>query len=155
MFIALSAMVALLFVVQPQSLMAQATSVTTNLQTPINETVTDCNGQPVVLSGTVHTVVHFTADSSGGTHVSIHTNYQDVTGTSPTNPAVTYRAVTNSHQTANSSDPQNEFTSIQNLRLVSSGPTDNLRVKVRMHITINANGVATAVVERIEVVCGG
>lgn len=155
MSIALSIAIALLFVVQPQLLMAQANTVTTNVQLPVNQTVTDCNGQPVVLSGTVHMVVHFTTDANGGTHAGFHTNYQGVSGTSPTNPNITYRAVNSSHQTFNSRDPQSEFTSIENVRLISSGPTDNLIIKVMTHITINANGEATAEFTRIEVVCRG
>lgn len=155
LFIALSITIALLFVVQPQLLMAQANSTTSNVQVPVNETVLDCNGQPVVLSGTVHMVVHFTTDAAGGTHVSIHTNYQGVSGTSPSNPGVTYRAVNSSHQTFNSSVPQSEFTSIENVRLISSGPTDNLIVKFTSHTTINANGEATSSFTRFEVVCNG
>lgn len=153
--IALAITIALLFVVQPLSLRAQANTVTTNVQTPVNETVTDCNGQPVVLSGTIHMVVHFTTDASGGTHAVIHTNYQNVSGTSPSNPGVTYQAVNSSHQTFNSSVPQNEFTSVENVLLVSSGTTDNLKVKVTTHFTINANGEATSVVTRFEADCTG
>ena len=155
MFIALAVTVALLFVVQPRSLMAQASTVTTNVEIPINQTVTDCNGQPVVISGTAHMVVHFTLDGHGGTHVVVHNNYQDVTGTSQINPAITYRAVNTSHQTFNSNVPQSEFTSTENVRLVSSGPTDNLIVQITTHTTINALGVATATVTNMVVKCTG
>jgi hypothetical protein len=78
-----------------------------------------------------------------------------VSGTSPSNPAVTYRAVNSSHQTFNSSDPQSEFTSVENVRLISSGSTDNLRIKFTTHTTINANGVATSSFTNFDVVCNG
>jgi len=155
MFIVLAITVALLFVLQSQSVMAQATTVTTNVEIPINQTVTDCNGQPVVVSGTAHMVVHFTTDAHGGTHAVVHTNYQDVTGTSQTNPAITYRAVNTSHQTFNSNVPQSEFTVTENVRLVSSGPTDNLIVQITTHTTINALGVATSTVTNMVVKCAG
>lgn len=155
LFITLTITVALLFVVQSQSVMAQATTTTTNVEIPINQTVTDCNGQPVVISGTAHMVVHFTVDGHGGTHAVIHTNYQDVTGTSQTNPAITYRAVNTSHQTFNSNVPQSEFTSTENVRLVSSGSTDNLIIQITAHTTINALGVATATVTNMAVKCTG
>ncbi len=155
MYVAMAIAIAALFLVQPQSLMAQATTVTTNLEMPVNETLLDCNGQSVILSGTMHMVVSFTTDATGGTHVVIHTNYQDVTGSSPTNPLISYRGVNSSNQSFNSSVPQSEFTTIENVLLVSSGPTDNLRIKVSMHITINANGEATAVFTRFERVCRG
>jgi hypothetical protein len=153
--IALAITIALLFVVQPRPLMAQATTVTTNVQMPVNQTLTDCNGQPVVLSGTVHLVAHFTTDANGGTHAVIHTNYQGVSGTSPSNPGVTYQAVNSSHLTFNSNEPQNEFTSVENVRLVSSGSTNNLIVKFTTHTTINANGQATSSFTHIDVVCNG
>ena len=155
MSITLAMAIAVLFLVQPQSLMAQATTVTTNLEMPVNETLLDCNGDPVVLSGTVHMVVHFTTDANGGTHFAIHSNYQDVTGTSTTNPAITYRGVNNSEQISNSSLPQTESTVVSNVLLISQGPTDNLRIRITTHFTINANGVATAVFTRFESNCTG
>ena len=57
LFIALAITIALLFVVQPQPLMAQASTVTTNVQIPVNETVTDCK-EARRPQGTVHMVVH-------------------------------------------------------------------------------------------------
>ncbi|MCA1593292.1 MAG: hypothetical protein LC754_11725 [Acidobacteria bacterium] len=153
MYIALAIAIALLFVIQPQLLMAQATTITTNVEMPVNQTVTDCNGQPVILSGTVHMVVHSTTDANGSTHVTIHSNYQDVSGTSPS--GITYRGVNSVETTFNSSGPQSEVTTVDNVLLVSQGSTDNLRISATAHITINANGVATAQFTRLAVTCNG
>ncbi len=155
MYVAMAIAIAALFLVQPQSSMAQATTVTTNVEMPVNETVFDCNGNAVMLSGTVHMVVHFTTDAAGGTHVVMHTNYQGVSGTSVTNPGITYRAVNSSNQSFNSKDPQSEFTSIENVRLISQGPTANLIIKFHSHTTINADGEATSSFTRFETVCRG
>lgn len=145
--------IAVLFLVQPQSLMAQATTVTTNQEVPVDTTVFDCNGQPVVLSGTMHMVVHFTTDANGGTHVTTHSNYQDVSGTSTS--GLTYRGVNNVQTTFNSSGPQSEVTTVDNVLLASQGATDNLRVSFTTHTTINANGVATAAFTRFTITCNG
>ena len=134
------------------SIMAQATSTTTNTQMPFSATLTDCNSQTVVVSGTMHMVTHFTTDASGGTHLEIHTNWQDVSGTSGT---ITYHAVSRNQLSSNSNGAQSEFTSIEDVRLISRGPTDNLTMRTTMHITINANGEVTASFTRFEVVCNG
>lgn len=131
---------------------AQTTSTTTNTEMPFTATLTDCNGQPVVISGTMHMVTHFTTNANGGTHIHINTNWQDVSGTSGT---TTYQAQSNNHFNFNSNDPQSEFTTIDDVRLISAGPTNNLKVRAHMHTTINANGEATASFIRFELICNG
>lgn len=132
--------------------LAQATSTTTNIEMPFSATLTDCNGQPVVVSGTMHMVTHFTTNANGGTHMHINTNWQDVSGTSGT---TTYRAQSNNHFNFNSNGSQTEFTTIDDVRLVSSGPTDNLKFRAHMHTTINANGEVTASFVTFELTCNG
>lgn len=132
--------------------MAQATSTTTNTEMPFTATLTDCNGQPVVISGTMHMVTHYTTSANGNTHVHINTNWHDVSGISGT---TTYRAQSNNHFNFNSNGPQSELTAIDDVRLVSAGPTDNLKLRAHMHVTINANGEATASFVRFELICNG
>ena len=132
--------------------LAQATSTTTNTEMPFTATLTDCNSQPVVISGTMHMVTQYTVSSNGGTHVHINTNWQDVSGTSGT---TTYRAHSNNHSHFNSNGAQSEVTTIDDVRLVSAGSTDNLKVRITMHTTINANGEVTASFVTFEVVCNG
>jgi hypothetical protein len=146
------ALALVLIVICSNQTMAQATSTTTNTEMPFTATLTDCNGQPVVISGTMHMVMHFTTDSGGGTHAHIHTNYQDVSGTSGT---ITYRAVSSNHHSFNSNGAQSEFTTIEDVKLISQGPTDNLTIRVTMHTTINANGQVTASFTNFEVTCNG
>lgn len=135
-----------------ESALAQATSTTTNTEMPFTATLTDCNGQPVVVSGTMHMVTQYTVSSNGGTHIHINTNWQDVSGTSGT---TTYQAHSNNHSHFNSNGSQSEATTIDDVRLISAGPTDNLRIRVTMHTTINANGEVTASFISFEVVCNG
>lgn len=131
---------------------AQATSTTTNTEMPFTATLTDCNGQPVVVAGTMHMVAHYTVSANGGTHLHINTNWQDVSGTSGT---TTYRAHSNNHFNFNSQGAQSEVTTIDNVRLISAGLTDNLKIRVTMHTTVNANGEVTASFVNFEVVCTG
>jgi hypothetical protein len=132
--------------------MAQTTSTTTNTEMPFTATLTDCNGQPVVVSGTMHMVAQYTVSSNGGTHLHINTNWQDVSGSSGT---TTYQAHSNNHSHFNSNGAQSEVTTLDDVRLVSAGPTDNLTMRVTMHTTINANGEVTASYVTFEVYCNG
>ena len=131
---------------------AQATSTTTNTEMPFTATLTDCNGQSVVVSGTMHMVTQYTVSANGGTHLHINTNWQDVSGTAGT---TTYRAQSNNHSNFNSTGAQSEVTTIDDVRLISSGSADNLKVRVTTHTTINANGEVTASFTNFEVICTG
>ena len=152
LFCLLAVTLMLLSAAQSRPTMAQATSTTTNTEMPFTATLTDCNGQPVVVSGTMHQVTHFTTDADGGTHVHISSNWQDVSGESGT---ITYRAVSSNHNYFNSNGSQSEFTTIEDVLLISAGSTDNLMIRVHTHTTINANGEVTSSFVQFEVVCNG
>ena len=152
LFCLLAVTLMLLSEAQSRPTMAQATSTTTNTQMPFTATMTDCNGQPVVVSGTMHQITHFTTSASGGTHAHINNNWQNASGVSGT---TTYRGVSNNHHHFNSNGSQSEFTTIDDVRLISAGPLDNLMIRVHMHTTINANGELTSSFVRFEVVCNG
>lgn len=150
----LAAILLLLGAAQSRAVMAQATTTTTNLILPLNTTVSGCDGQLVTLSGEIHIVTHVTTDASGGMHIVEHSNYQDVSGTGQPI-LLTYRGVSSNTTVFNNSTPQSEFTVVDQVLLISQGPSDNLQIHVTMHFTINANGQTTAVVEEVRVECNG
>lgn len=154
LFLALSLALCVLDVARQTHALA-ATTVTTNETIPYNQTVFDCNGNPVLLTGSMHIVSHYTTGlPNGGSHFSMHTNFQDVRGTGQVEP-IEYRGVSSNHFTSNDNNPTTVFTSTQIFRLISQGATDNLQVQIVMHITINANGQATSTVVNINVQCNG
>ncbi|HEX8000500.1 MAG TPA: hypothetical protein VF528_19105 [Pyrinomonadaceae bacterium] len=140
---------------RPALAAAAATTVTTNETIPYNQTVTDCNGNPVLLTGSMHIVSTFTTGlPNGGSHFSMHTNFQNVSGTGLVEP-IEYRGVSSNHFTSNDNNPTYVFTSTQTFRLISQGSTDNLNVQIVMHMTVNANGETTSTVVNVNVECNG
>jgi hypothetical protein len=136
---------------QSQAIMAQATTTTTNLILPLNTTVSGCDGQLVTLSGNIHVVTHVTTDTNGGVHIKEHSNYQNVSGIGQPIP-ISYRGVSSNNTHFNN---QINVTIVDQVLLISQGPSDNLQIHITMHLTINANGQTTAVVENIRVECVG
>ena len=150
----LAAILFTLCAAQSEAVMAQATTTTTNLVLPLNTVVSGCDGQSVTLSGEIHIVTHVTNNPNGGILIKEHSNYQDVSGVGQPI-TLTYRGVSSNNTVFNNSMPQSEFTVIDQVLLISQGPTDNLQIHVTMHFTINANGQTTAVVEEVRVECNG
>lgn len=134
----------------------QATTVTTNETIPFTSTLTNtCNGDQVTFQGNMHVTNHTTADASGGFHLRTHTNYQDVTGTGAPS-GLNYRVGTTSNQTTNDPDgAQSEMTVIQTIKLISQGSALNYFIRVVFHITINANGETTSIVNETSIECRG
>ena len=141
----------------PTPARAQANTVTTNETIPFSSVVVEtCNGNSVTLTGQLHLVHHFTTDSSGGTHMTTHTNYQGVEGTSAPVP-VAYQAVSsNTHKFKdNGNNPQSVFHNVDRVRLISQGSTDNLILNFTTHTTVNAEGTATSTFIKAEAECNG
>lgn len=140
----------------PSPAAAQATTVTTNETLPFTSSVVNpCNGDLVTFSGHVHIANHVTTDASGGSHLRMHVNYQNVSGTG-TPSGVPYNVVTTQNETRNdNTGPQSETTITQVLNLVSQGPQPNAQVYVVIHVTVNANGVTTSTVEEVRIACRG
>jgi hypothetical protein len=140
----------------PSPAAAQATTVTTNETIPFTDTRTNpCNMDIVTFSGELHIANQVTTDSSGGSHVRSHVNYQNVTGTG-TPSGLTYNVRTTTNETVNDSDgPQSELTVIQVIRLITQGSAPNFQLQVVLHITINANGQTTSEVTETRIYCRG
>jgi hypothetical protein len=136
--------------------LGQATTTTTNEEVPFTGSYfNQCNGDTVTFSGTMHVVNTMTTDSSGGTHLKTHINYQDVTGTGVPS-GVVYRVRTVSNEVVNDNDgPQSTATVISTVKLISQGPALNYFLRVVLHITVNANGETTSTKEEAGFECRG
>ena len=129
---------------------------TTNEEVPVPPAALNiCNGDAVLLSGSMHIQNHYFTDTSGGSHLESHVNYQNVTGVG-TPSGANYNGQTTEVLTVNdSSGPQFEQTFIQDFSLISQGSEPNLLIRSTYHITINANGETTSNVVNTRVVCRG
>lgn len=135
---------------------AQATTVTTNEQVPITvfafvPCANDGAGELVVLTGTLHVLTHVTIDDQGGLHVKQHFQPQGLSGVGLTT-GDTYRG-TGVTQTEFNATAATEQTSINNFRIIGQGPDNNFLVHSTFHVTVNANGEVTTVVDNFSAEC--
>jgi hypothetical protein len=132
---------------QATSALAQTVPVTTNIRFPVEvEAFVPCAndgaGETVLLSATVHSLVHQSTDEAGGTHFLVHDNLQGAGGRG----VVTgdrYRGVSSSSTTSHNFDPfvgaPYGITFVQNTRFIGAGPGNNFTLLTRLHVTVNAN----------------
>ena len=141
-----------------RSVVAQATSVTTNSRIPLPQPfqrlvpcAADGAGEIVDLGGTLHVLFHTTLDPSGGFHSKFHFQPQGVTGVGLTTGDV-YQG-TGVNQGHVNGTVGEESTFVDNFRLIGRGPGNNFLLHETVHMTVNANGVVTAVVSNLAVEC--
>ena len=131
---------------------AQAETFKDSFQGPLTKLVTNpCTKEEVLLEGTQNLLVHTTIDANGGAHILIRGNSAQLQGESAS--GVKYVA----HQTINqilngsfSSETGTTFTVTNTLQVIRQGsatPTpDDFVLNQVTHVTLNANGEITSVV---------
>ncbi len=136
-------------------LSAQA-AVTTNIKKQVDFLkYIPCTGDLISLSGTVHLLMRTTADGNGGFHTTVHNN-QALSGivVDGSNVGAKYRSVGATHENINLHlKPGTTETVISHSALIGRGKAPNLRMRTTTHITVNANGVITANVDKNELSC--
>lgn len=134
----------------------QATTTTTNETIPFTNTVLNpCTLDQVTFQGNIHMSSTLTTNSSGGTHVKTHINFQNVSGTG-TPSGLNYNFRTTTNQVDNDNDgPQSEMTVISTARIISQGSQLNYFLRLVFHVTINANGQTTSTVTESKMECRG
>ena len=113
-----------------------------------------CTGELVRVQGTLHTVEHTTIDAKGVWHTKFHDNLQGK-GESASGAKYVFHETWNYHQNRSGTPPFN-FTYTKTFLLIRRGSatlTDDMKVKVLVHQTINANGELTSQVYKAESVC--
>lgn len=109
-------------------------------------------GEFVSLSGNLHSLFHFTDDGAGGFHAMSENNPQGVSGTgSVTGDKYQATGVTLSH--FNTSGVPFNQTFVNNFRIIGQGTDNNFLVHQTFHITVNAAGNLTALVDNFSVEC--
>jgi hypothetical protein len=136
--------------------LAQATTVTTNFQEPLNLTVfVPCArggaGELVTLTGSLHILFVTTIDDRGGFHSKFHFQPQGVSGTG----LITgdkYNATGETQQTFNGRIGF-EFTFVNNFKIIGQGPGNNFLVHENIHVTVLPDGTVTADVDNFSIKC--
>jgi hypothetical protein len=135
---------------------AQAQSDTLNERVPLALTVNNpCTGEEVFIEGTDHLVFHRTVDANGGFHVKVHSNFEGQ-GVSPSGAKYVLHTSANNRFYFRAESAENDtFTdTFKIIRQGSATPeADDFELKLTFHVTINANGEVTAIVDKYEAEC--
>lgn len=116
--------------------------------------VNPCTGEPVVGTGDLRIMIHETEDERGGVHTTFHLVPENLTAISAA--GTQYRVVGSGHEHANGKpDAATTSTFRDMFNMFGEGSADNFKVYAVFHITVNANGEPTAVVENERVQCVG
>ena len=113
-----------------------------------------CTGDPISFTGELDSVVHVTIDPAGRLDVIDYTHIVDEVGTDLIT-GDTYRGVgaVGSEQNLKFSGFPAEYTVKGGQNFVGPGPGNNLVQHEIIHVTVDANGQVTAVVENVYIEC--
>jgi hypothetical protein len=121
-----------------------------------NTAPNDCTGELIDFRGIFHFTTRETISANGRLHVGVHQNLQGVSGVGQTTGQV-YREVGASSDKANAADfegrPPFEATVVAHGAFVGPGPGNNLTLKITSHFVVNARGVLTVAISRVETQC--
>ncbi len=138
----------------PAPALAQ-TTVNITLSVPATVIQNPCSPEAVVLSGDLHLVIHVTEDNRGGYHMEVETNTEGLSGTGLTT-GVSYRASETTGDSWYAGVPfPSVYTSTKDTELLSQGDTDNFLMHFDLHVTVNADGVLSALVDNLRAGCYG
>ena len=134
------------------ALPAQA-AVTTNTSIPITLVVDiPCAGELVVLNGPLHILSTVTFDRAGGFHMVAHFQPQGIRGLGQIS-GVKYQATGITEFQTNAKAVPFETSFVNNFKIIGQGPGNNLLVHENFHLTINANGRLTALIDNSSFEC--
>jgi len=121
--------------------------------TPItNQTETNtCNGDVVVMNGTLHQEMNFNTTPSGNTHMSLNATIQ-LTGYGQPSGAY-YVAKESLHQETNTKGLAQEQSFGTKIKLVAQGPTPDMVDRATLHIVIDKNGVPKSDISKHQISC--
>jgi hypothetical protein len=141
----------------PFTARAGAVNATVNVQVPLDLVVfVPCAnggaGENVEISGTLHILLHITINDNR-VNIKEHFQPQDASGVGEDTGDV-YHAVGVTQDQESFGAVSDEFTFINNFRIVGQGPGNNFQVHENVHITINANGDVTSVHDNLSATCG-
>ena len=134
---------------------AQAFTITERVTEPFETFVVACNGEEVFLSGELLLIFHTTIDARGGIHEKFTLVPRHVRGVGSAGTPYKVVGGDRSHFNADADFAPLNITNTDMFNVVSQGGSDNLQLKFTFHVTINANGVETVVVDHFSAKCVG
>jgi hypothetical protein len=110
------------------------------------------SSEEVLSSGFLHVLVTGTHDANGSVHTVSHFQPMAVAGTGLTTGDV-YRATGITRDAVNGIEIRFAGTFVNNFRIIGPGKGNNLLIHEVLHVTINALGEVTVVVELLSAEC--
>jgi hypothetical protein len=118
-----------------------------------------CTNEEISIEGTQHLIFFTNEDANGGFHFKGHNNLQG-TAVSVSGAKYVIQESLNNHNNYDFdvvSESASNFTMTDSFHMIRQGPAttteDEIAVKVVFHVTVNANGEVTSVVDQYEAVC--
>jgi len=124
-------------------------------QEPFAATVSaSCNGEPVVVTGTVNYILQAQDNPGGNVHFRLHTNLQGVSGVGAVS-GEQYHLTQVHNATYNYEFMENRFetTQVFRYRLIGQRPNNNTWLNVSVHTTITPDGRISSTWFRLEQRC--
>lgn len=110
-------------------------------------------GELVLIEGTLHIQQHVTINDNRA-NIKIHTQPQGASGVGlVTGDSYQGTGVTQEQDSIPITNGAFEFSFVNNFRLIGQGTDNNLQVHQNVHVTVDANGVVTTVVDNLSVDC--
>ena len=136
---------------------ATAGTVTAKFPTTLSVLVpcaADGAGEVLDLSGPLHVVLSITVNANH-VHMNMLFNPQGVSGTGETS-GEKYQATGETRDDVNADivDYPLNTAFVNNFKIIGQGPNNNFLVHQNLHVTVNATGTVTAVVDNTSVTCG-
>ena len=134
-----------------------ATPATTHLDVSGKRFYNACSGEYVtIVSGTLHILADSRTDGSGGVHVTIRGNAQDVIASGETT-GITYHFAGDWWGEGNGRADGSAFVVqlVEVHNMISEGPTANVIVHIVDHVTVDANGRTTIALDSFSSECRG
>ncbi|MGH7455092.1 MAG: hypothetical protein ACRENG_27300 [bacterium] len=138
--------------------LAKAFTVTDNFSVPVSIFVfVPCAaggvGELINVSGPLHVLFHLTVNDNNFS-VKFHFQPQGISGTGfTTGDKYQGTGVTQEHFGGSFVNGQFHDTFVNNFRMIGQGPGNNFTVHQTFHVTINANGTLTTVVNNFKIDC--
>lgn len=109
-------------------------------------------GEEVLLTGLLHVLITETTDARGRLHTTAQFQPMGAIGIGSTTGDV-YRATGATRETTNGLEIPFETTFVNNFRIIGPGTGNNLLIHEVFHVTVNAQGVVTVVVDLLSEDC--
>lgn len=109
-------------------------------------------GENVEFAGDLHIISRVTQSASGNFSITFHENPLGMHGTGVVT-GDTYQVTGAGNQTMTLGPGQTE-TFISQFPVIGPGPDNNLKLHTTTHVTVNANGEVTSVVDNTSATCG-